>query len=384
MGITWATSALTLLAIPAPVLANAGTPLMWAGMLHLAFGNAIIGCIEGAILARVFGLRSGRTIWAMVLANYFSAWVGGLFLGPMLLGWVPLDLYTAWRFLWIVVGVTYAMTLVLEWPFVARCVRGSGDWFRRSVKGSFLVQTATYVPLFGWYWLASGTTLYTQMHIVRPEEIAMPAGVVVYYISAANGSVKAQSLADGRERTVYDLKSRDSEDRLTVRRSAGDTKAWDLIARMETGDDNEPNLITIHAAFTQTAALDWRVEEIGLPHYCGNWDNKGPAAQLASASESAWKFYAGFWAVEGLSGTNAKTGEQFRLCLEMPFVQWWMVRNVTHLPGDHVLFQLGENQICVLDAASKRVAMVARGRGPVAVIEEAGRPTTDRSSRVSP
>lgn len=40
-----------LLAGTTVVLANAGTPLMWAGMLHLVIGNAIIGIAEGALLA---------------------------------------------------------------------------------------------------------------------------------------------------------------------------------------------------------------------------------------------------------------------------------------------------------------------------------------------
>ena len=41
-----------LLADTTLVLANEGMPLMWAGMLHLVIGNAIIGIAEGALLAR--------------------------------------------------------------------------------------------------------------------------------------------------------------------------------------------------------------------------------------------------------------------------------------------------------------------------------------------
>jgi hypothetical protein len=40
------------------------------------------------------------------------------------------------------------------------------------------------------------------------------------------------------------------------------------------------------------------------------------------------------------------------------------------LPGDLVLFQLGENQICVVDPNLKKVALLAHGRGPVAVISK--------------
>jgi len=36
------------------------------------------------------------------------------------------------------------LTLLLEWPFVALCVRGAPGWLRRSVKGSLIAQTASY------------------------------------------------------------------------------------------------------------------------------------------------------------------------------------------------------------------------------------------------
>ena len=39
-----------LLVTSTSALANAGTPLMWAGMLHLVFGNLVIGLGEGQCL----------------------------------------------------------------------------------------------------------------------------------------------------------------------------------------------------------------------------------------------------------------------------------------------------------------------------------------------
>lgn len=69
-----------LICIPLTVRADAGTPLMWAGMLHMVFGNAIIGIFEGLILAWIFKLRKGICVLVMIPANYFSAWIGGLYL----------------------------------------------------------------------------------------------------------------------------------------------------------------------------------------------------------------------------------------------------------------------------------------------------------------
>ena len=76
-------AALVLIALPSVAQANAGTPLMWAGMLHLFIGNAFIGLLEGILLIKLFKAPKMKAVGLMILANYFSAWIGGLFLhGP--------------------------------------------------------------------------------------------------------------------------------------------------------------------------------------------------------------------------------------------------------------------------------------------------------------
>jgi hypothetical protein len=54
---------------------------------------------------------------------------------------------------------------------------------------------------------------------------------------------------------------------------------------------------------------------------------------------------------------------------ETPFVAW-SVRNATHLPSDRILFQLGDDQICVYDPEKKEIALLAEGRGPIAVMQK--------------
>ncbi len=107
---------------------------MWAGMLHLVFGNAIIGVFEGLILARFFKLRKAICILAMIPANYFSAWVGGLFLDYEITTVLPFGLYNAWHWIWMMVLITFLMTLVLEWPFVFYCFRKENGRLKKSVQ----------------------------------------------------------------------------------------------------------------------------------------------------------------------------------------------------------------------------------------------------------
>lgn len=89
--------------------------------------------------------------------------------------------------------------------------------------------------------------------------------------------------------------------------------------------------------------------------------------QSGETAESEWEFKTGFWGAEGLVATNRKNGDTVGLSLETPFVTW-SARNAVHIANDLVLFQLGANQICVFDPATRRIAKLWHGRGFVAVI----------------
>ena len=50
--------------------------------------------------------------------------------------------------------------------------------------------------------------------------------------------------------------------------------------------------------------------------------------------------------------------------VDTPFVRW-PVRNGTRIAGDYGVFKLGDDQICIMDPEKKRIALIARGFGPV-------------------
>jgi hypothetical protein len=353
------------LAFPQAAWANAGTPLMWAGMLHLVVGNALIGIGEGALLAWLFAVPRCRSIAVMILANYVSAWLGGLFLGGAIVRALPLDLTNGWQWFWVMVIVTFCMTLLLEWPFIAWCLRGKQDWLLRSVRATLVTQSASYVLVFGWYWMASGTSLYTEMNIATPADLSLPESVLVYFIAPADGNIYQQSLAGTGAHKVFDLHSTDDNDRLFVRPSQTAKDGWDLVARLVTRDRREPRFVEVLANLRVEAAPD-RSSTLKPPQNDGRF-SFGDASLLGSATTSQWKFRTGFWPVEGLAATNQTTGKTLRFAYETPFGAW-NVRNAVHLPSDKVLFQLGNDQICAFDPVTRRVALLWRGRGPVAVI----------------
>jgi len=342
-----------LICVPLTARADAGTPLMWAGMLHMVFGNAIIGIFEGLILARVFKLKSGKSVLVMICANYFSVWGGELFLNYQITKLLPFSLYNAYHWIWAMVFVTFLITLILEWPFVFFCFRKEQDRLKKSLLGNLLVNSLSYALLFSWYYMASGTTLFTKTNIVQPSEITFPKVGLVYFISETNGVCKFDFSSRQIEK-VCSLEA-DKNDRLFVRASAFDTNNWDIL--------DSAKRILVCSNLQVTAVPFWR----DTNNLEGTMFNFGVAPKLGNAEKSNWNFRTGFWAIEGIHGVNTNSGENIHFSLETPFVSW-NARNATQLPEDYVVFQLGDDQICLFEAATKKIALLARGQGPVVVL----------------
>lgn len=355
---------LCFLACPMSAFADAGTPLMWAGLLHLTIGNTLIGILEGFLIAWAFDLPRKRAVLIMIPANYFSAWLGGFFLTHTIANSLHMDLNNGWRWFWIMVLLTYVITVLLEWPFVALCFRRTENWLAKSLRANLLAQTTSYVLLFGWYWMASGTTLYTQLRVSSPQELALPGNVAVYFISEQDGNVYKQSVGGASQTRIYDLHSTNSGDRLFTR-SAQSNGCWNLVARIETGD-RKPRYVELSTNLVVEAAVDERPTLSS--EYPDTWFNFGKAQSLGTAANGRWQFRTGFWAIGGLAAGNQITHQKIRFAFETPFAAW-SIRNAVHLPSDKVLFQLGDNQICAFDPESRKIALLWHGRGPVAVIE---------------
>ena len=368
-------AALALLALPSVAHANAGTALMQAQGLHLLYGNLLIGVLEGLLLAKLFSLPLMRCGGLLILANYFSAWIGMFFISGPISPSSLIDLNNVSTLLWLIVAATYIATLVLEFPFVALASRGSAGWLRKAILGSLIIQTVSYALLFGWFWSLSGTSLLTQTDVVDLSAMSLPDDVLMYYIDSDDGDVYVRPLAESGARHVFDLNSDQAHDELLVRRSSADSNTWDLVAYMGDNHPFGPILVTIEESFASVAAPSWHHAITDSPEYFDAEFDDGSVPRLGEAGSSPWKFWAGYWPIEGLdpieglSGKQTLSGETVQLAIETPFVAWF-IRNATHLPTDRVLFQLGDDQLCVYDPENKQIAVITRGRGPVAVIRK--------------
>jgi len=350
-----------LLLTPATAQANAGTTLMLATMFHLFIGNLLIGAFEGYILGAVFKLPMGSCIRKLIVANYVSMWLGGLILLNIVFYFIPMDLYTLPRIYPWMILLSFIVTLLIEYPFVLSAFKDVQGRGKKAWKGTLLTQTLSYIILFGWYGIVSYTSLYTENKIVPLSEIELPKDVTIYFISAEDGNVYSGNLSEQNWQKVYNLNEDVKKSCLNVWPSEANTNLWDLVLCGAAGSTR----VILHDIAQDASPFSGNQKN---SPYVDDFFGINKAPQVGEAKQSSLHFRSGFWAMDGLKGSDDESNKKLHVALEIPYQMKWMVRLVTHLPTDKVLFQLGRDQICLYDPEKKQVALVARGRGPVAVI----------------
>ena len=336
-------------------LADAGTPLIWAKGFHILLGNLLLGAVEALIISLIFRLQFKKCLISLVCANYFSAWIGFYIIGYLRELRDP-DIYTVMHLTRQLIILSYFLTLVLEWPFIMYCIRKVKLWFIKSIAASIIVQTVTYVALFGGYRLCSVLNLYDDFTIVPPSEIVFPEGIAMYYISCSDGNVYLYKPSQESDTLIYTLDSSDIEDHLVLLKSDS-TKQWDLSVSNEYHTHRNAKIIL--PSICESLSED-------MTYYANSYDDWNAAPKVGEAANSSWQFCTSHWAGFGFWGNNKATNERIRVAFETP-VSGWRPKRVIHLPEEKIIFQLGDKQICILDIDSKRIALLIRGYGPMAI-----------------
>jgi hypothetical protein len=352
---------LALAIYPSTASANAGTPLMWASMLHLVFGNAIIGLVEGLLLASIFKCPKRKSILILIGANYASAWVGGFLVAGYQPSLVDITIQNIQFWFLAFVVVAFVVTLLIEFPFFWFALGNREHHLRRALTATLAVNGISYVLLFGWYWMASGTSMLTQLEVVSADTMKLPEPYALYFLSTEGDQVIRMDPNDpDSKQTISKVTAHHRNDRLFVRPRKD--SGFDLFVHLDSevrGDAEESLLVE---SFSERAPVEWRIAEGQSEEAEGTWFNCGVVPSLAE--ESDWEFRTGFWPVEGISGENEKMRGRVRFSLETPFAAW-PTRNATHLNGDFLVFQLGDDQICLMHPESNKIALIARGKGPI-------------------
>lgn len=365
------------LALPSAAMANVGTPLMWVGFLHMTVGNLVLGICEGLLLkALVRSVHAGAAVGWLILANYVSSAIGFVLFphySP-----VPFNFESALFVFWSMVVVAYLLTLLIEFPFVLLAVRREKDRLRNAVRSTLIIQSASYLVLFGAYAMGSSLSLVTKTERVPLTEMGPLPGVVVYFISNADGDAYrldlAAAIAGGDPTTspvlskVGELGCVSGKGRLLALQDTSVPERLHLVVEPSYRSD----VTTVVESFSRKAApFYWRSDDPPLTLY--SYHNE---FSIADEGRQTWRF-SHAWTQFSARNVGGDEPSQY-LRWETPFSSW-IVRNGIALPSDKVLFEMGRflassrknhDRLMLYDPATRRLAEVARGYGAVAAIEE--------------
>jgi hypothetical protein len=205
----------------------------------------------------------------------------------------------------------------LEWPFVALCLRRQERWFVKSVKASLLVQTLTYSVLCLYYGSVTDRAFFKNVVVVPALEISMPKDLAVLYRAEWDNTPHSYTFATGIDSATPDPNLR---------------PYWDkAVEGVQSGPLERFPVITV-----------------------------GPPA----GTPGDWTFEMGHWQWGGIEASSKSAEVYFAVNVESP-IALWRVQQATYVPTDKVVFQFGGRQVCLLDPATKKIALVAHGTEPV-------------------
>lgn len=334
-------------------LADAGTPLMWASILYLVFGNLIIGICEGILIGWVFRRNQLFCALVMIPANYFSAWVGAFGLDWLTTIQISPSLYVALPLIILMIFVSYLLSIVLEWPFIMVLFRGQQEWLWRSFKASVLAQTASYAVITPFFFLASPISILTATNIDSHLTQWVDPVARLYFIDTADQEPYSCKLDGTDLQRLSEEKFPGMADRLFVKETPD--HQWDLYGLRCKDQDQKGARILIRSAFAKRAAT--------FPDQDPDQSGIGEATDFRPEDQQAMRVFSGCWSADGLELNNQKTNERSHFALETPFLNW-PVRFATVLPHDQVIFQLGD-QIAILEIKTSKLGMIVRGKGPI-------------------
>jgi len=376
---------------PAIACANAGPTIFLQFGFHLVFLTWIIGLGEGLLLCTFFRAWKvpswrDRVFISMIAANVASAWLGMLFVksryAAQITGDVTIEnLIPAF---WTMVYVTFLLTMIIEFPFFLVALYGRKWLVPKTVTATLIVHCISYSLLFFFYSGEESMSMVTKLEVVPVSTFEMEEDYDLYYISPDGRHVLRSDLRGNEKEIITTLDMNGIPLRLTAcpRKTAEEMLGRRKVQRVcwDSGFDLFV-LMNINGAYKATLLM-----ENFAPQSAVYLTNDGYTAQCNPDTriepfpfrifddDKRWKFLSRdiFELMVGKAkqGYYPYTTREYekdshqQYTMATPFTRW-LVQNGTHIAGDYGVFLLGKDQICILDPEKKRIALIARGFGPV-------------------
>ena len=339
---------LMLVLTPSVLMANVGTALMWAPIIHLLFGNVLLGILEAFLLVKIFKAPKWQSVWVMILANYFSAWIGMEFLIEYFVQEQDITIENVKHWLRVFWWAAFGITLLAEFPFIWFSLRNQKRAFLTALKATGILHCLSYALLFWWYNSASVSSMVKDLELVSPSELVPSENYVLCYISQDGKTVQKMNLdGAGKSEQIFEISTKSQKDYL-VFHSFDEDAGFDLYLR-QVMEDNELREIEVVKSLSNHAIEYAKIDKMTIQ---------------SLADETQWEYYVVGPAALGILGYEKDGDKEFRYALETLIASWGIGLPI-HMTDNFLVFQLGPDQICILDHESKKIALLARGRYPI-------------------
>lgn len=344
--------------------ADAMTALMNLTVFHLFIGNIFIGIFEGVIIAKIFHVRTIRSVPIMILANYVSMAAGGL--GVFFLDFPLSSVASINNIAYILPGLiiaSFLLSIIVEWPFCLWILRGEKDRKRRSFKASLIVQAASYALLVPAYLFCSDISLITKTTIVKPASFLKTHNAWVYFLSPQGGDLYRIRIDGSDKQKIMEIGINNEYAELSIC-DRGGRKSLDIHWH-----DSLANNFQDHS----------RILLENLPGRTAARETCYPLRDIIdfrAENNRDWEVYTPGSYIGELSAENKKTGKSLWVGLETPFLSWPIEAAHTILPGEQVVFEFCKSkdsaghQIAVADLNTSRIGLITFGSSPVVVLEK--------------
>jgi len=277
-----------------------------------------LALIEGSHLALRFKVKLWRTLMILVLPNFVMIML------------VVVAMFISWETL----AIAFVLTYVVKLPFYYWALGKREKRLRQSLLAPVLINAVPFV--IGMYLaMASSPTK------VSAEELAAGRPEVLYFIDAKSRRIVQSDLTGKSLKTVGDVASNENERLHAALRN----DKWYLYLGSE-------SVCEIDASIPE-ALIGWNGEPDEFsPRCCGD------VLQLPAAENSEWECYNR--SHDGIDCINTVTGKKYSL-------SWLGVSDASQIGGDLLVFEGGKDKIYLLHIPSKRLALIARGYGPLVV-----------------
>lgn len=335
----------------------------------LIYGAAFVGVLEGLLIARVFRASVWRSLLAMIAANYISMFAGVSFRHLVI---PELEFITLDHALSSLLGVGAAFLLlatIVEWPFLLWPLRQHRARVWQAFKASLLAQFASCVILAGLHGVTSDFSLLTRTK--RADDLAFVhrADAVVYYIGDDDYLWRKHLDQSPPERLQV----------LPRHPAAAFLYAWPTpdqptVDLWLSSSRKDPKPTLLLPAFARNATLLPKPRPGKETPDRPPVDPKQPSRLREQRGDLDWQLAIVTESGEPLRARHVSTNEQFDLGMVTPFFTW-EARRAALLPDNQVILEFGP-QLLLLDLNSRQVAVVARGRSPVVVLDSGAAPRT--------